>query len=362
MAKKSRANKKKRSAEAPAAAPAYNWLFLGGAAAVLLAVVGGLLWYLMRPASPATADNAQTASSSASPQTETESLAEETPRQWPAGPANRCFAGPRFPQTLGFAAGQAYIGVSPGQYVGLFLADASGSGRNYQDPSWDDAGNMGAFVYDGNGNVYLAPAPFMNLSVDRLDNQTKLYRIDTDSAQMTMLLELTAAAPPSPTNPYGLIGLFYDCDTNSLYVSSVAGSTGHDERGRLFQVDLQTNEVVSTVTDLDALGVGVYNGAGGKRLYYGSGRTTGIYSIALDNSGHFKGSPRLEFYLAAQAGGRNDKGARITFNPEGQMVVKGLDFPYTLSVERPVIYRDYSFRYAADGDAWELVNIEQRTK
>ncbi|MEZ4707399.1 MAG: hypothetical protein R3A44_09350 [Caldilineaceae bacterium] len=314
----------------------------------------------MRPAPSEAADSAEVASATETAQTD--SATEEAPRDWPPGPANRCFAGPRFPKGLGFEPGQSFIGASPGQYVGLFLADATGSGRDYQHPTWDDAGNMGAFVYDGSGNIYLTLAPFMNLHIDRLENQTKLYRVDSDSAEMTMLLDLPAAAPPNAANPFGLVGLFYDCDVNSLYVSSVAGSTAQAERGRIFQVDLKTKQVVSAIDDVDALGVGVYNGPNGKRLYYGSGRTTGIYSVALDNNGRFTGDPRLEFYLAGLPGGRNDKGARITFTAQGQMVVKGLDFTYTLSVERPVIYRDYSFSYNADSDAWELANIEQRTK
>lgn len=371
MAKKSTKKESKRPPKASAvpmpspsratSAPNYqSWrmAWIGATVGLTLLLVGALTWFFS-PSSVAKKDEAL-AAVTATPAAVAEQIG--AARSFPRGPANRCFGGPRFQKQLGFQSGQSVIGTSPGRHIGLFLADATGTGRIYQDPTWDDGGNLGAYVYDGQGNLYLVPAPFMNLHIDRLEDQTKLYRVDSDSAQMSLLLDLPAARPAHTSNPYGLMGLFYDCDTHSLYVTSVAGSTAREEAGRIFQVDLKTNQVVATYEGIDALSVGVFNGAEGKRLYFGSGRNTGVYSLALDEKGHFIGTPRLEFYLAALPGSHNDKASRITFNQAQQMVVKGMDFRFTLGVEHPTIYRDYLMQYNGQSDTWELVQIEPRTK
>ena len=104
-----------------------------------------------------------------------------------------------------------------------------------QHPTWREGGNLGAFINDSQGNFYLIPVPFVSVELNPPEKQTILYRIDALTGEMAPVLTLPAASPPSTTNPFGLMGLGLDCETNSLYVTSVAGSSADAGVGAHFQ-------------------------------------------------------------------------------------------------------------------------------
>ena len=95
----------------------------------------------------------------------------------------------------------------------------------YQHPTWDDAGYLGPVATDGVGNIYTAPSPRVSLIDNPPAGANTIYKVDTETGEMKPLVTLPAGAPPSSANAYGILGLAYDCDTGSLYASSVAGST-----------------------------------------------------------------------------------------------------------------------------------------
>lgn len=336
----------------------YFWPGIG---ALVLIAAALFFWWIMRSAP--VADTATPAVDPAAAPAEMTPVAAEstiapTPRSFVTGRANTCQAGPRFATAFGFQSGNALIGTSVTGYVGLVLVDRA-TGEVKQHDTWDDAGNLGSFVYDGNGNIYTSPAPFINTTLNPPEAQNKIYIVNTNSGDMIEFVDLPPAAPMTENNPFGVLGLFYDCDTNSLYAGSVAGSTATDEVGRIFRVDVATGEVVDTLEGVDAMGVGVFNMPdGSKRLYFGAGRDTGIRSIALDENGDFTGAPRDEFFLAQFEGSDNDKGQRITFTNDNRMVVKGIDFNYTLRAASEPRRNLYTFALDPETAAWQLQSIE----
>ncbi len=272
-----------------------------------------------------------------------------------------CQTQPVFLDELGFS-GRAIGGTSLKGYIGFVMAeqdDAGNYSQVYQHPTWTAAGYLGPFVRDEKGNTFTAPTPFSSVELNPPEEQNKVYKIDTLSGEMTELVNLPAALPPSPANPYGVMGLFYDCDTNSLYAASIAGSTAEEVVGRIFQIDTASGEIKDQWSGMDILGVGVFGGVHGKRLYMGSARDSGIFSIALDEEGNFIGEPRLEFYLAGLEGGANDKAQRFTFTPQGEMVIKGIDFNYNLSASSEPHLNLYTMTYAPETDSWQLKTIER---
>lgn len=272
---------------------------------------------------------------------------------WVPGPVNQCRGTPKFPiEKLGFSRAVVFS-TSERLNKGLQLIEPGADGtlenaKKYQHPSWTMGGYLGTFVVDRQGNVYTAPSPRISLIDNPPERANIIYKVDTESGVMSEFLNLPSALPPSSENPYGILALTYDCDTNSLYVTSVMGSTRAEQVGRIYRVDLNAGQVADQFDGFDGFGLAVFNLLTGKRLYVGSARTPEIYSLALDGSGNFWGEPRLEATLT----GAFNKPRRIDFNTRNQMLVRGIDFNFTLSATSEDRRTEYVFVYDDAAEKW----------
>ncbi len=218
----------------------------------------------------------------------------------------------------------------------------------YQNQSWNRSGFMDAFVVDQNGNVYAGPSPRTGLGVAKPSKQDHVFKVDTNSGELKDMLTLPSAAPTSPENPYGVLGLALDCDTNSLYVTTVTGSTDANQVGRIFRVDYSSGDITGQLENIDGYGVAVRSTANGKQLVYGSARDGKIRAVNLDAAGNFQGEPQE---IAALD---DTKRARtISFSGENGMLVQAVDFVFTKS---DIPQGDtVSFQFDAGGNKWNLV-------
>jgi len=281
------------------------------------------------------------------------------PANYVVGGVTDCLVRPAFTADLGLES--PAIDTSQVIAKGLVIREPFENGRYYQHETWDDAGNVGPFAYDSQGDIYIGPTPLASLQTNPTAEQNWIYRVDSQTAVMEKYIELPWALPPSGANPFGIIGLGYDCDTESLYAATVAGSTALEEVGGIYQVDLKTGGIISQLDNTDAIGLGIFNGTSGKRLYYGSARSPEVYSVSLNaGTGEIYGEPRFEFSLAAQPGGSFDNANRIQFTDDGKMVVKGNEFSYSLQVASDPQRNIYTFRHEPSDDSWEFLNVEQQ--
>lgn len=256
--------------------------------------------------------------------------------------------------------GAAALGTAVRGHTGLVLKEYDHTGRVrhiHKHPSWENAGHLGAFVYTERGDVFVAPAPLVSLLENPPEKQNRLYRVDSRDARMQPFVELPAASEPSVANPFGVIGLAYDCATRSLYAASVAGSTPHAALGRIHRVDARTGEHEIVLEGFDAFGLGIRVNGAERRLYFGSARDTGVYSAPLDDQGSLSAPPRLEFHLAAFEGGGNEKAKSIDFRTDGEMRVTAFDFHYTLKASGHHRLRHYRLRWSDPDQRWELINV-----
>jgi hypothetical protein len=225
---------------------------------------------------------------------------------------------------------------------------------------------MHAHMLDRNGNIYLIPAPRVDLFSNPPEKQNVLYVVDDKTGVMKAYLDLPYERAPSQLNPYGLMGLGFDCDTNGLYVSSVAGSSRNEELGRIFRVDLSTGKITDQLEYMDVLGIGVFNTPKGKRLYFGKARTPEIHSIALDNAGNFVGDSRLEFSIVGLDPSGADKGRRIQFRTVGnerslEMIIDTLKFNYNLVPPSSQSLRlALRYVYEPNTDTWKFMELIKR--
>ncbi len=279
---------------------------------------------------------------------------------FPTGVVDTCRAYPAFMAKTGLGR-QTAIDSRQRGFTGLRLQDMQ-TGKTWQHESWDDAGHVGAFERDRQGNIYIAPAPEVSLLENPPELQNRIYKIDSKTAEMQLFMKLPWASPPSSSNPFGVLGLAYDCNTDSLYVSSVAGSGMKQELGRIYQIDVQKKKIVSQLDSVDAIGVSVFNTKKDKRLYYGSARSSNIFSVGLDANGSFyKTEPRYEFSLATLQGGNSTIAKKIRIKEKAQgiytMTVKEMEFGFRLPAENNPFTNKYIFKYESD-DSWKFLGVQ----
>ena len=239
--------------------------------------------------------------------------------------------------------------------MGLLIRDFAKKDTSWQHKSWEKSGYIGAFDRDKQGHIYVVPMPYVSLLVNKPEEQNQIYRIDSSTAKMSLFMKLPTKTQPNARNPFGAMGLFYDCDTNSLYVSSLAGSQPMKEMGVIYQIDLKTKKIVSKLENTDAIGIGVFNDETGKKLYFGSARNSNLFSIALDNEGHFSGEKRYELSLSQIKGGDSTVIKKVQFakkNSQFYMILKEIEFGFRLLAENNTHKKKYNFQRDKTSHKW----------
>ena len=226
--------------------------------------------------------------------------------------------------------------------------------RTWVHPSWAQYGTMGPLAVDEQGNVYVAAIPMIDVINRSGPQQNTIYKVESSTGEMKPYLTLPGADSSSDENPYGILGLYYDCYAQKLFVSSVAGSTRRQENGRLFCIDLSSGKVVDELDQADAIGLASSGASGKYCLYFGSARSPAIYAVSLDKEGHFKGRPAPAFSLQNLGPRGDDKARRIRVDKNGDLLVSGIEFNYNLTAPTEKQESTYRFRYSDEAGAWQV--------
>ncbi len=287
-------------------------------------------------------------------------ISHKLPPQFKLGLVNECRKIPRFITQLNMQ--QPAIDSKQQSHAGGILIRDVATNRTWQHPSWQQSGYLAGFDRDKKGNLYVAPLPYVSLTDNPPQKQNQIYKIDANSAQMELFLKMPSGEIPDNKNPFGTMGLFYDCDTNSLYVSSLAGSKPRAEKGVIYQIDLASKKVVSQLAQTDAIGIGVFNTLKGKKLYFGSARSPHVYSVLLDENGHFIGKKHYEFSLSTIQGGDSTVVKKMIFSKQkGKfvMTLKETEFGFRLLAENNLNRKKYHFHYSLAADKWTFFALNR---
>ncbi len=256
------------------------------------------------------------------------------------------------------------VDTKQSKILGPVFRELRPNGKVFRDASWEEVGHTGTVILDKRGDMFIFPVPAVSLDHNPPHKQNRVYRIDGKTAEMSLFIELPGHDAPNHSNPFGVMGLAYDCETDSLYISSIAGSKPNQELGAIYQVDIKSTKIVSQIAGLDVLGMGVFNTIKEKRLYFGSARDTGIYSFVLASSGAIPSSvkPRYEFALSDIPDGSTSKAKKIRFTrakDRGHLVtISELDFDYRLIAQHTNLVKKYIFRYKPNKDIWVYKHFE----
>ncbi len=273
---------------------------------------------------------------------------------------NDCKVQPPFIKALGYDPARSALSTSEKRKPGLVLmqmnipGDTTNGGKKiFQHPSWKSAGNLGPIQIDPSGNVFVAPVPTVNMLTNPTEKQNILYKVDAGSGEMKEFVSLTVPENIPATNPFGILGLAYLCESNTLYVSTVMGSDRKNERGIIYSVDATSGKIIDKISGIDALGMGISYISGQRRLYFGSARTPDVYSVKLKADGNFSGKPQFEFSIAALAQGGDDKVRRIKFDKTGQMQIYSVEFNYNLTAPTEKKEGFLKFNYNEETKKWD---------
>ena len=323
---------------------------------VLVGLIALVVWLSRQPTLVAAAEPTPTPPPTATPV----AVLEKPDPAIASGTVDTCRKLPEFRKAVGFESQSAVLSTQERTVMGMIMYDPSNPNiPPYQHPSWTQAGYLGHVAIVNTGDIFVYPAPRVSLIENPPDKQNILYRVDNATGEMKPWMELPSTAAPSTENPFGLMGLAYDCETNTLYASSVAGSTRQQELGRIYRISLSEAKVLSTYDNVDAFGINIFKGSTGKRLYFASARTAEVRSVALNWQGEFAGNERVEVSLAGLGPVGDDRGRRIRWERNGDLLITGIEFRYNLVAQSEVRQTDYRFTYDINKDTWSYQQPQQ---
>lgn len=283
------------------------------------------------------------------PQGESDSAKALSVQPQPQAPVTSCAGKPKFLNKLGFD-GEVTFSTNAEGVRGLLMVGATSANSDavssYQHQSWSRAGFLDAFVFDQNGNGFFAPSPRTGLGVDVPQNQDQIFKLNSRDGELASFVTLSSAAPASPENPFGVLGLAYDCASQSLYAATVMGSTNANPVGRIFRIDTGTGEIVGQRENVDAYGLAVRATANGRQLIFGSPHDSAVRALDIDANGNFQGDPRTIATLQDPLRAR-----KISFPNENEMLVQGAEFNFA-NVAIPT-ETETRLTYDAASDKWQ---------
>lgn len=272
---------------------------------------------------------------------------------------NNCKLVPPFVGRLGFDTRKSYFSTSEKRTLGLVLLEAvnpenlaAGAAKKYQDSSWRKAGGLSSIQLDNRGNVFTVPAPFINVLNNRAADQNTVYKIDGQNGIMTAFLQLPLPDSLPSENPYGILGMVYLCESSSLYISTVTGSSRNREQGAVYVVNTVTGKITDQLSGTDVLGMGIAYTTGERRLFFGKARNSEIWSVVLDEKGNFAGKPQFEFTLSGLGPRGDDKARRIKTGKDGSLEVYGTAFSFNLIAPTEKQETVYRFVYNEAAKKW----------
>jgi hypothetical protein len=277
------------------------------------------------------------------------------------GAATYCRRIPPFVNALGFSS-NALLSTSDKIRKGLLLIELPKGDtppKEYQHPSWSKAGWLAPISLDEKGNVYLGPVPVVNTLFNPASEQNTLYRVDSVDQELRPFLTLNTTAKVNEQNAFGILGIALNCNDRSLYVSSVFGSTRQQALGQIVRINPETKAQTVVLANTDAMGLALYRYPTETRLFYGLAREPEIWSVGLTDAGAAKSDARLEINLEQLGLRGDDRARRINFQPNGDVLVWGVDFSFNLIAPTEKLETIYRFARNNEKNSWQYAGIER---
>jgi hypothetical protein len=198
----------------------------------------------------------------------------------------------------------------------------------------------------------------VNTLLNPFEKQNRVYKVDTYTGVMTTFVDLPMSIKPGPSNPFGVLGIFFDCSANQLLVSTVAGSSESREMGAVYTIDIATKKVTKLFGDKDIYGLAVQMHKGKRTLFVADVRSSTVYSAEVDASNKLVSELKKEFSILGIGPRGDDKIRKIRFAKDGSMQLSTVLFYYNLTAPSEEQQSKLTYVFNPASDRWELRAIE----
>jgi hypothetical protein len=276
-----------------------------------------------------------------------------------------CKANPAFINATGIDPRMAAFTTVGTKTMGLVLREMranvpADSQKVFQHPSWKAAGSLGTMAFDAQGNIYVIPIPSITLLYNEKKAQNTIYKVDSRTQEMKPFIQLPIKDVNSPENPFGLLGLIYDCETQMLYASTVFNSDRKKEAGTIYCIETkdETPKIIDQLDAVDAIGLGIATLNEKKRLFLGLARSSKLLSVQLNEKGKFVSELREELSLQNEGPSGDDRVRKIRFSKQGDMLVSGVEFYFNLIAPAEKKETVYNYQYNMNEGKWVLKGMQ----
>ncbi len=259
-----------------------------------------------------------------------------------------CSAPPEFLHKLGIKQ-PVMIDLSQKRFKGIAFYHGKNMGEALYHRQWDQFEHFGTYSLDKQGNMYLAPMPYISITDNTFELQKNLYKLDSVSGQLSILMRLDDVKA-GPENPYGIYSLVYDCDDHSLWVAAIDETDYQTQKGVIYHIDVNSKTELQRFEGFDAITLNLLKTNIGKFLLAGSARDDGLYVIDIKQQ-RIAAPPRQLLSLASA----EEHIRKIKIKPGNQLELQAIPFSYTLIAEASAKYRSiYQASWDDNQNQWRV--------
>ena len=254
-------------------------------------------------------------------------------------PMRPCGRMPAFLRRLGVR-NPVLIDLSQQRFKGVAFLYGPRLRRVVYAKRWGRYDYFSTYALDPQGNLYLAPMPFISITPHTFNLQNKIFRLDSKSGKLGIWMTIDEVQAGA-RDPYGIVSLDYDCDDGTLWVSAIDRSDYRAQRGRIYHIDPRGKRILQKTGGFDALTLKVLKTSNGKYLLAGSARENALYAYRIENGRLIAPPVRL---LSLPDPEQRIRKIKVT--APDTLLLETFPFRYNLIAQTGGVYRqNYEARY-----------------
>jgi len=229
------------------------------------------------------------------------------------------------------------IDLSQKRYKGIALHYGKKLEKILHPKQWERYEHFSTYALDEQGNLYLAPMPFISIHPTTFNLQKNIYKLDTKTGKLSIFMHFDDVLP-SAENPFGINAIAYDCEDKTLWIAAIDESDYQSQKGVIYHIDPKTKTLLQRIEGFDVLTMKIIKSKKGKYLLVGSARDNALYAYVVKN-GQAAEVPEKLLELSSV----NEHIRKIKIKSRNHLELQAIPFSYALiaqTAKKDRIYYD----------------------